>query len=230
MRYQWGSWLILAALATWSTTGCGSGDKAEQAGSGDHSQTSAGTTGDQDGSSVSAKSRRPVRNLHPEVVINTSAGRITLRLDAEKAPLTVDNFLTYVESGHYDGTIFHEVNQGYVILGGGFMPQLEEKPTGVAVRNEADNGLKNLRGTVAMARALDVIDSSTCQFFINLADNPQLDHQGRDAADYGFCVFGEVVEGLDVVEKISQLQTRQSSDFHYLPAETVLIKSARRLR
>lgn len=168
--------------------------------------------------------------LHPEVVLHTSAGAITLRLDAAKAPRTVQNFLQYVESGHYDGTIFHQVNAGYVALGGGYTPELRERTGRYPISNEANNGLRNRRGTIAMARRLDVVDSSTCQFFINLADNPKLDHQGSAPEAFGFCVFGEVTEGLDVLEHISQTPVKSVDGFENLPVETVQINSAVRTR
>ncbi len=155
----------------------------------------------------SASKATPPRK--PRVEIQTDLGRIVLELEPEKAPLTVDNFLRYVQQGYYDGTVFHQVFPGYVVLGGGYTPELKEKPSGVPVRNEADNGLRNLRGTVALARDPRVIDSGCCQFFINLADNPQLDHQGQEPEKYGYCVFGRVIEGMDVVDRIAQVPTKQ---------------------
>jgi cyclophilin family peptidyl-prolyl cis-trans isomerase len=169
--------------------------------------------------------------LHPRVVIETSLGNIVVKLDAQKANLTVQNFLTYVDAHHYDGTIFHQVFKDYVILGGGYTPELVEKPTSASVRNEADNGLRNKRGTIAMARPADVIDSARSQFFFNLSDNASLDHQDRSTAEgYGYCVFGQVVEGMDVVDRIGNVPVKDIENFEQIPVETVLIKSIRRAR
>lgn len=172
---------------------------------------------------------------HPGVRIETSLGAITVKLDAQAAPLTVDNFLEYVDAGHYDGTIFHQVHPGRAVLGGAYTPEMIEKPSRVPVRNEAHNGLTNRRGTIAMARRPDVIDSATSQFFINLAANPELDHRDRTADGYGYCVFGEVTEGMDVVDLIGSVALGEVAlpDGETLPSaplETVLIKSIRRAR
>lgn len=163
--------------------------------------------------------------LHPKVVVATSQGQFTLQLDAEKAPITVANFLEYVDRGFYNGTIIHQVSAGYVVQGGGYTESLEEKPTGPAIRNEAHNGLSNRRGTIAMARAADLIDSSTSQFFVNLSDNPTLDHKNTEADGYGYCVFGEVVEGLETVDQIGKSPVDGGQ-----PVKTVRIESVRRLR
>ena len=176
---------------------------------------------------------------HPVVKIETSLGDIVVRLDRQRAPLTVDNFLSYVENGFYDQTIFHQVLKNYVILGGGFTPQLVEKQARAApVRNEAGlrNAMKNTRGTIAMARRADVVDSSTCQFFINLADNAQLDHkesklgQYGPPEEYGYCAFGEVIQGLDVADRISAVPVQDTGEFERIPVHTVLIKSIRRIQ
>jgi cyclophilin family peptidyl-prolyl cis-trans isomerase len=165
----------------------------------------------------------------PVVVIETSLGNITVKLNAEKADLTVANFLAYVDSGQYNGTIFHQVFKNYVVLGGGYTPELAEKPATRSVRNQADNGLKNARGMIAMARQADVIDSARAQFFINVADNSALDHQDRSTAEgYGYCVFGEVVTGMDVVDRIANVPVKDLDNFESIPAETVLIKLIRR--
>ncbi len=171
----------------------------------------------------------------PRVKLETSKGTIVLELDAEAAPKTVENFLTYVRKGHYDGTIFHRVIPRFMIQGGGFTPSMEQKPTGKPIRNEAANGLKNLRGTVAMARTSKV-DSATAQFFINLVDNPYLDHSDDSASGYGYCVFGRVVEGMDVVDAIAGVPTgvRRVTDprsgkavpFRDVPVEPVVILRA----
>ena len=164
----------------------------------------------------------------PRVLLRTSLGTITLELDAKKAPKTVAHFLNFVERGHYDGTIFHEVIRDYMILGGGFTPELEEKEVGEHVRNEAHNGLTNVRGTIAMVRDPARIDSAGSQFFINVVDNPKLNHQGRTETEYGYCVFGKVVDGLDIVDKICQAPVKDEQEFH--PLETVLILKAQRLK
>ena len=150
--------------------------------------------------------------------LNTSEGYIELALDKEKAPISVENFVTYVEEGHYDGTIFHRVIKNFMIQGGGFDASMNRKPTRAAIKNEAKNGLKNKRGSVAMARTASV-DSATSQFFINVKDNTFLDHGVRD---YGYAVFGEVVKGMDVVDKIAETRVGRRDQ----PAEDIIINSA----
>ena len=167
---------------------------------------------------------------YPTVTLKTTLGDLTIKLDPQAAPRTVNNFLTYVENGSYNQTIFHQVDKGYIALGGAYTADLSERPGRYPIPNEADNGRKNLRGTVAMARDPGDIDSSTCQFFINLNDNPHLDYRGNTPEEYGYCVFGEVVEGLDVLEKISAVEVEDKDDFEKLPVETVLIESAFRAR
>jgi cyclophilin family peptidyl-prolyl cis-trans isomerase len=155
----------------------------------------------------------------------TSFGTITIALDAEKSPVTVKNFLSYVRSGHYDGTVFHRVMNGFMIQGGGYTPELEEKPTQAPIRNEARNGLRNSRGTIAMARTSDP-NSATSQFFINLKDNHMLDF-GIGGA--GYAVFGEVVEGMDVVEKVATVPTTSRGEHQNVPMMAVVIRKAREL-
>ncbi|MDZ7616689.1 MAG: peptidylprolyl isomerase [Patescibacteria group bacterium] len=167
---------------------------------------------------------------YPVVEMVTSFGKVTLELDAERAPLTVDNFLNYVQSGHYDGTIFDQVYANQGILGGLFTSELTEKETRTPVRNEADNGMKNARGSIAMVRAADAIDSATCQFFLNVRDNPALDHQDRSVEGFGYCVFGRVTTGLDVVDRIAGVAVKQTDQFDQAPVQTVLIESVRRVR
>jgi cyclophilin family peptidyl-prolyl cis-trans isomerase len=162
----------------------------------------------------------------PRVVLKTSQGDIVLELDKGSAPVTVDNFLRYVRDGHYTGTIFHRVIDGFMIQGGGYTPELVGKGTRAAIMNEAPNGLKNTRGTIAMARTGDP-HSATAQWFINVADNAALDHIGTtDSRSWGYAVFGKVVEGMDVVDKIKALPTRKEGMMENLPVETVLIESA----
>ena len=161
------------------------------------------------------------------VVLETSLGNITLELDADKAPLTVANFLAYVDSGHYDGTIFHRVIDGFMIQGGGFNRYMLQKPTQAPIKNEAANGLQNKRGTIAMART-SVVDSATSQFFINVVDNPFLDFKSPDPRGYGYCVFGEVVSGMDVVDQIKAVRTGVKNGMADVPLQTVEILSAER--
>lgn len=170
------------------------------------------------------------KKYSPTIVLKTTMGDITVKLDPQAAPRTVNNFLHYVESGLYNQTIFHEVEAGYVALAGAYTPELVERPSRYPIPNEAANGRKNVRGTIAMAREIEAIDSSTSQFFINLRDNPHLDHRGDSPEEYGFCVFGEVVEGMDVLEKISAVEVTEKDNFKKLPVETVLIESAYRTR
>lgn len=178
---------------------------------------------------TTSTTKAPAERVHPAVRFETTMGAFTVELDQQHAPLTVENFLSYVESGHYNQSIFHQIVDGYIVLAGGYSAELLEKPTQTAIRNEAHNGLSNKRGTIAMARRSDVIDSSTCQFFINLADNTALDHKSRTVEEYGYCVFGHVTEGLDVVEKIGKVPVRDVDGFQMLPTQTVVIKSARRV-
>ncbi len=157
------------------------------------------------------------------VILTTNHGKITLTLDAEKAPKTVDNFLSYVKSGHYDGTIFHRVIDGFMIQGGGFEPGMKQKPTQDPIENEATNGLKNDRYTVAMARTSDP-HSATAQFFINVNDNAFLDYPGSDG--WGYCVFGKVTDGTDVVDAIRAVKTGRRSMSADVPADDVIIEKA----
>ena len=167
----------------------------------------------------------------PIVVIRTSCGDIQVRLDRQHAPQTVANFLEYVDQGHYDGTIFHQIARDQLVVGGGFTPQLDEKPTPRRpITNEAANGLSNRRGTIAMARRLEAPDSATCQFYINLVDNPQLDHRDETVDGFGYCVFGEVLSGLEVVERIARAEVTDTAVFDLLPVHTVLIKIVKRVR
>ena len=159
------------------------------------------------------------------VKLHTNHGIITLELDAEKAPVTVANFLAYVEAGHYDNTVFHRVIDGFMIQGGGFEPGMNQKPTGEQIKNEADNGLKNERGTIAMART-QAPHSATAQFFINVADNDFLNHRSPDLQGWGYCVFGKVSEGMDVVDAIRKVKTGSSGFHQDVPKEDVIIERA----
>jgi len=159
---------------------------------------------------------------NPMVTLTTSMGDITIELYPEKAPKTVENFLTYTKDGYYDGTVFHRVIADFMIQGGGFTPDGKQKETMAPVKNEADNGLKNLDGTIAMARTR-VVDSATSQFFINCKDNSFLDHGSRD---FGYCVFGKVVKGLDIMKKIETTPTGSKKGMKDWPLEDVLIIKA----
>jgi peptidyl-prolyl cis-trans isomerase A (cyclophilin A) len=162
---------------------------------------------------------------HPVVVLDTTEGPITIEFDRTKAPITVDNFLKYVDSGFYDGLIFHRVIPGFMIQGGGMDENMQEKPTNAPIKNEASNGLSNKRGTIAMARTNDP-NSATAQFFINLVDNSGgLDPGARGA---GYAVFGKVTEGMDTVDKIAQVPTGTKSGHRDVPTKTIKIKTARR--
>jgi peptidyl-prolyl cis-trans isomerase B (cyclophilin B) len=159
------------------------------------------------------------------VILHTNQGDITLELDQENAPATVANFLQYVRDGHYDNTLFHRVIPGFMIQGGGFAPGMRQKPTRAPVANEAGNGVKNARLTVAMARTSEP-HSATAQFFINLADNAFLDYKGPSPQGYGYCVFGKVVGGVDVVDKIAGVATGRSGGHENVPEQDVLITRA----
>ncbi|MDT8440531.1 MAG: peptidylprolyl isomerase [Desulfuromonadales bacterium] len=159
---------------------------------------------------------------NPIVRLETSMGPIVLELDAEKAPLTVENFLGYVRSGHYEGTVFHRVIDGFMIQGGGMTADLRQKPTGPSVKNEAGNGLKNRAGTIAMARTQSV-DSATSQFFINVDDNDFLDHSAPTPQGYGYAVFGRVIGGMETVDAIRQVRTGNRGGHQDVPLEPVVI-------
>ena len=157
------------------------------------------------------------------VVFSMPDGDITIELFPEKAPITVKNFLDYVESGFFDGTIFHRVIPGFVIQGGGFTSDMKQKTTQAPIKNEADNGLKNARGTLSMARTSD-INSATSQFFVNLKDNANLDHNGPGS--FGYAVFARVIDGMDVVDKIAAVPTTTKGSYQDTPVEAVVTKSA----
>lgn len=164
-------------------------------------------------------------SANPQVMLETSKGKIVIELFPDKAPATVKNFLDYVTSGFYDGTIFHRVILGFMIQGGGFTESMEQKETKSPIRNEADNGLKNRRGTIAMARLPDP-HSATSQFFINTVNNDPLDHKGRSQQRFGYAVFGEVIEGMEVVDAISNVRTGIRTRMADVPLEPILIQKA----
>lgn len=162
------------------------------------------------------------------VIIETNYGDITVELDSEKAPLSVANFLDYADKGYYTDTVFHRVIKDFMIQGGNFNDEMSPKKTGEPVKNEAGNGLRNLRGTIAMART-GVVDSATSQFFINLKDNSFLDHKNTSTRGYGYAVFGKVVKGMDVVSKIGATKTHTYRRFPDVPVKTVVIRSVKRV-
>ncbi len=178
---------------------------------------------------------------HPVVEIQTNLGNIVVELDKTQAKLTVENFLRYVESGHYDQTIFHQVLKDYVIMGGAYTVDLVEKRTHPPIRNEAQRcALRNVAGTIAMVRRPDAQDTATCQFFINVADNPNLDYRGPSAEEYGYCPFGKVISGMEVVRKIAAVEVTdkvvqlpgqtEKAEFERVPRQPVVIQSVRLVR
>ena len=188
--------------ATLATTGCGAKEPGKQTVS---TEPAAG------------------QPANPKVLIETSKGNITVELFAGKAPLSVENFLTHVKTGFYDGTVFHRVIPGFMIQGGGMLPDMTEKSRGTPIKNEANNGLKNLRGTLAMARTGEP-HSATSQFFINVADNYFLNHRGESFEGWGYAVFGQVVSGMDVVDAILAVPRGDRGMHQDVPAEPVIMK------
>jgi len=166
-------------------------------------------------------------NANPIVKMTTSLGEITIELYADKAPVSVANFLAYVEESFYDGTIFHRVIPNFMVQGGGFTADMRQKATKAQIRNEADNGLKNTRGTLAMARTM-VVDSATSQFFINTVDNDFLNFRNKSPQGYGYAVFGKVTAGMEVVDKIAQVQTGNRGMHQNVPVEPVTILKVER--
>ncbi|HWQ94830.1 MAG TPA: peptidylprolyl isomerase [Gammaproteobacteria bacterium] len=175
---------------------------------------------------IPALAAAPPKNAKPvQIALTTSMGKIVLELDEKKAPNTVANFLGYVKKGHYNGLVFHRVISGFMIQGGGFDKNMQEKPTAAPIENEADNGLTNLRDTIAMARTNDP-HSATAQFFINVADNAMLDFKSKTMQGWGYAVFGKVVEGMDVVDKIREVPTGSKGMFQDVPQTPVIIEKA----
>ena len=164
-------------------------------------------------------------DMPPVVELDTNMGAIVIELNEEKAPKTVENFLNYVKSGHYDGTIFHRIIDGFMIQGGGMDAEMNEKATNAPVENEADNGLKNDKGTIAMARTQDP-HSATSQFFINVKDNDFLNHSGKNMQGWGYTVFGKVTSGMDVIDKMRGIPTGRFGMHADVPKEPVVINSA----
>lgn len=175
--------------------------------------------------SGSASAQTPQDKANPRVALDTSKGKIVLELYPDKAPTTVKNFLDYVQSHHYDGVIFHRVIPDFMIQGGGFTSDMKQKPAKAPIKNEADNGFRNERGTIAMARTSDP-NSASAQWFINVADNRSLDHTGKTPAGWGYAVFGKVVEGMDVVNSIAGVRTTTKGMYGDVPVEAIVIKKA----
>ena len=169
------------------------------------------------------------KTTNPRVRLTTSVGIIELELDAQKAPKTVANFMQYVDSGFYNGTIFHRVIPRFMIQGGGFEPGMKEKTTGATIQNEADNGLKNLAGTIAMARTPDP-HSASAQFFINTVDNAPLDHRDKTLSGWGYAVFGKVTKGMEVVKRIEFMASGGVGMHQNVPLQDVVIKKAERIK
>lgn len=224
--------LLSLAVACW-LTGCG--------GSPEPAAVTEATTGQPDSPAESsspaaakpAKSNAPPpKPVDPIVVLHTSAGDIKLKLFAEKAPQTVDNFLNnYARRGFYDETIFHHIEPGMMLIGGGFTADLQPKETRAAIYNESRNGLANRKGTIAMIHDPAVAHSATSQFFVNLVDNPAFDFQAGEEEDaLGYCVFGEVVEGMDIVEQIAATPTAAQGEFPAVPTRTVMIERVEQVR
>jgi len=174
--------------------------------------------------SLAGSGVRAGEGKNPVVLMSTSLGDIKIELNEAKAPVTVKNFLAYVNSKFYDGTIFHRVIPGFMIQGGGFDKDMKQKPTNAPIKNEADNGLKNDAGTIAMARTGDP-NSATAQFFINVVDNAGLNRPKPDG--FGYAVFGKVIDGMDVVHKIEHVKTTTKMPYQNVPVETVIIKTVR---
>ena len=160
---------------------------------------------------------------NPVVVISTSLGEFTVELFKDKAPVSVENFLGYADAGFYEGTIFHRVKSGYVVQGGGFTPEMVEKTSRAPIQNEATNGLKNTRGTLAMARTR-ALRSATSQFYVNLANNAELDHRGYSPSDFGYAVFGRVLSGMDVIDAIAKVPTGTNGEHEDVPTTPVVIQ------
>lgn len=227
------AWLVACVFLIALATGCGGGDTPEERAE-EESEAAAPPPSpsfepaeeagrevieEESESDIAGESR-------PLVEMRTNLGTITLELYPDKAPKTVDNFLSYVRRGFYDGTIFHRVVPGFVIQGGGFTPDMTKKETEPPIENEADNGLRNLRGTICMARTNDP-HSATSQFFINTRDNAPLDFRERSLRGWGYAVFGKVIEGMEVVDEIEGVQTTNRDGYQDVPADPVVIESVR---
>jgi peptidyl-prolyl cis-trans isomerase A (cyclophilin A) len=223
--------LLTLVVACW-LTGCGAKSAAPDAAAVAASpDTPAADTPVSAASPAKAKPI-PKKAVDPIVVLHTSAGDIKVQLFAEKAPQTVDNFLNnYARRGFYDETIFHHIEPGMMLIGGGFTSDLQPKETRAAIYNESRNGLLNRKGTLAMIHDPEAVHSATSQFFINLADNPAFDFQDSETEDtFGYCVFGQVLEGMEIVDQIAATPTAAQGDFPAVPTQTVMIQTVEQLR
>ncbi len=172
--------------------------------------------------------KRMTNTTNPVIKMTTTEGDILIELFEKDAPITVENFLSYVDDTYFDGTIFHRVIDGFMLQGGGFEPDMEQKETKAPIKNEANNGLKNDRGTLSMARTM-IVDSATSQFFLNVVDNDFLNYKGDDSQSYGYAVFARVIEGMDVVDKIKGVKTGSFGGHQDVPTEPVVIVSVMRV-
>ncbi len=216
--------LRIIALAAFAVVGCGGGTAppAEDAPSAAEPPEAATT----EESGDIAEESPDVAMGYPRVELSTSLGTLRLELYPDKAPITVENFLGYVTEGFFDGTIFHRVVPGFVIQGGGFTSEMVEKDTRPPIENEANNGVRNLRGTICMARTSDP-HSATSQFFINTKDNPPLDHRDSSLRGWGYAVFGRVTEGMEVVEAIERVPRGRKNGYDDVPVDPIVVESAR---
>jgi cyclophilin family peptidyl-prolyl cis-trans isomerase len=230
MAIRHSGWLVFGLIIVSLGLGCSRGGDSSAAKAANSTATSPSTTGSSSESAAADVLTPRHEPQNPVVTLRTSLGDLTLELDAQRAPRTVYNFMSYASSGHYDETIFHQVDAGYAALGGSFSADLVERPVRYPIHSEANNGLKNLRGTIAMARQPDSIDSATCQFIINLNDNPSLDHQGDEPEKFGYCVFGKLIGGSEVLDKLAQVKVRDTEQFQKMPVETVMVHSVYRVR
>ncbi len=222
---------LIAVLLALSAAGCGSQSSATDPTSAayDADQATATSAGGQD--TTTGPDSGPdtgdgdVSTSNPRVELETTLGTIVVELDATAAPISVENFLAYVQDGSYDGTIFHRVIPGFMAQGGGFTPDMNQKSGKPPIKNEAGNGLKNLRGTLAMARTM-VVDSATAQFFVNVADNSFLDHTANTPQGYGYAVFGKVLSGMEVVDAMVASPTHTVGQFQDVPQTPIVIEHA----
>ena len=232
MSHRWKPIVACLSLLVFAVAGgCGGGTGGDAKQPAATANDATKKTDPPEGAAQAAPTPKANRDLdHPVVEIETSKGKITVELDRKNAVNTVDNFLSYVGASFYDKTIVHQVFKGEAILAGMYDTNLAVKPGRTPIRNEAANGLKNVRGTIAMNRWPNSIDSATSEFLINVADNPKLDYKARTAAGYGYCVFGKVTQGMEVVDAIAGLELRDTTTLERTPAVPVIVTSIRRIR
>lgn len=224
LTYFWSNLLVLMLLAC---AGCSSEESELPQAAMDQASGSGGALA----ASTPVDAEVEFDNEYPVLAIATSRGTIKVKLDAVRSPLSADSFLWSAANGRFNGTIFHQVEDGYIVAGGEYDKNLERLPSSMTIRNEADNGMSNKRGTVALTRDPSMIDSSSGSFFFNLTDNAHLDHKSAESADkFGYCVFGEVIEGMEVLDKIGAVQVSAQGDLAQVPLEPIEIQSIKRLR